>query len=144
MKTTWKSKLADVLGTLGKWKKMMMKMKNKKWSLEAKNGLRELVVEWKWIFWIRTLIWKGQKWDISEKLPKMAKNIFWDCLVKSGNLSNLANCIQNIVFYMVFCSWCSKSHIRNSKKRVIRKFRPHPPKIIWKPYKIIWKPYKII
>ena len=53
----------------------------KKWSLEAKNGLREFFVEWKLMFWGRSLIWKGQK---IRYLRKRAENGRKDFLKKFG------------------------------------------------------------
>ena len=59
----------------------MIKMGNKKWSLDAKNGLPEFFVEWKLMFLIRTLIWKNQKKQIitknGRKLPKTFFGEFW-------------------------------------------------------------------
>ena len=61
------------IGKSGWWK-----WGEKKWSLEAKNGLREFFVWWKLMFWGRSLIWKGQKNNIiAKKGPKMAEKIFW-------------------------------------------------------------------
>ena len=70
----------------------MKKMENEKLGLEAKNRLREFFVEGKWIFSIRTLIWKGQqKSDIMGKRPKMAKIIFNFSCKKMKNIYGLAN-----------------------------------------------------
>ena len=43
------------------WKNGVVEVGEKKWNLEAKNGLPEFFVGWKLMFWGRSLIWKGQK-----------------------------------------------------------------------------------
>ena len=58
-------------------------MRNKKWSLETKHGLPESVVEGKFMFWIRTLICRGQKNKIlSKKEQKMQNQTFGVCFFR--------------------------------------------------------------
>ena len=58
------------------WKKWMMKMEKKKWSLVAKSGLRKFVVGWKWIVLKRTLRCRGQRNKILAKNGRKLPNIF--------------------------------------------------------------------
>ena len=52
-------------------------VRNKNWSLGSKNGLPEFFVEGKWIFWIRTLICRGQKYKILSKNCQKWPKIFF-------------------------------------------------------------------
>ena len=85
------------------WKNGVVEVGEKKWSLEAKNGLREFFVGWKLMFWSRTLIWRGQKNEIIAKNDRKWPKIFFEkFLVEVGNLSNLANWIKNPCFLYGF------------------------------------------
>ena len=50
--------------------------KNEKWSLEAKNGLPEFLVEAKLMFWMRTLLCRGQKYEMLSKIVKKCQKHF--------------------------------------------------------------------
>ena len=52
-------------------------VRNKNWSLGSKSRLPEFFVEAKWIFWIRTLICRGQKYQMLSKNGRKWPKIFF-------------------------------------------------------------------
>ena len=95
----------------------MINVNNEKWTLEAKKWASRIFC-WMEMHVVNTNfnMQRSKIWHIIDKWPKMATNIFWFCLVKIENLSNFADWIKNHIFYMVFYSWWSKSHIKNKEQ----------------------------